>query len=124
MRPEDRPVLLLAVLAALAVIAIVAAYGLGLFGAVAWRGIDGMRLLAPVVFTVVMLLLFLRACRGQAAWRSAVICCAVSLWPMSGIQSNSNNIVVQVSAWAVMLLAVAMLATIAILSRKAKATAV
>ncbi len=122
MRPEDRPAFLFAALAGLMAIAIAAAYGLGLLGAVTWRGIDGVRLLAPVMFTVAMLLLFLRACRGRVAWHNAVICCAISLWPMSGIQSNSGNVVVQTAAYAVMLLAATMLAAIAFLSRKAKAT--
>ncbi|MBV9550032.1 MAG: hypothetical protein JO256_10215 [Alphaproteobacteria bacterium] len=123
MRPQDRPVFLFAALAGLMAIAIAAAYGLGLLGAVTWRGIDGVRLLAPAGFTGGMLLLFLRACRGHIAWRSAAIYCAISFWPMSAIQSNSNNVVVQTAAYAVMLLAATMLAAIAFLSRKAKAKA-
>ena len=117
-----RPDILFAVAAVLAVTAIAACYVLGVFGPIAWRAIDAVRLLAPILFLAAVLMIFTRYRRGLVSTRRAIAICGMAVVMLTPLIINSSNLLVQVAACAVILLAACMAVTILFASRaKAKA---
>jgi hypothetical protein len=120
---SNRPVLLFAALGVLVAVAIAGSYFLGMLGPVEWKSIDGVRLLAPVLFFIAILVVSARARLGLMPQRRVLLVCAVAVVVPSGILSNTTNIVVEIAVGALVVLAAGMAATMLVLDRKAKATA-